>query len=224
MVAGPAILPGHLREPVHSTGAPWGWRPRRPALANKRVQRNAAGQVVIKLNTAWRGGATNIVMSPLEFMQRLATLVPELRLHPCMTASKRSTPTVLCPHRAGCRSRWAAEAQVGEYGRAAWHSGTEDREDLPPRYDCKWVLVGIGGNCAFRFEALGGHGHELRRSRKLTQTRRRLLSDSHGANSVGSSHTALAQLASVERRSSTTSSSAIAPTTAQDTPAGCSIG
>ena len=48
----------------------------RPALANERVQCNAAGQVVLKLKTAWRDGTTHIVMGPLEFMQRLAALVP----------------------------------------------------------------------------------------------------------------------------------------------------
>ncbi len=53
----------------------------RPALANERVQCNAAGQVVLKLKTAWRDGTTPIVMSPLEFMQRLAALVPRPRLH-----------------------------------------------------------------------------------------------------------------------------------------------
>jgi len=53
----------------------------RPALANERVQINAAGQVVLKLKTAWRDGTTHIVMSPLEFMQRLAALVPRPRLH-----------------------------------------------------------------------------------------------------------------------------------------------
>ena len=53
----------------------------RPALANERVQCNAAGQVVLKLKTAWRDGTTHIVMSPLEFMQRLAALVPRPRLH-----------------------------------------------------------------------------------------------------------------------------------------------
>ena len=31
--------------------------------------------------TAWRDGTTHIVMSPLEFMQRLAALVPRPRLH-----------------------------------------------------------------------------------------------------------------------------------------------
>jgi len=53
----------------------------RPALANERVQTNAAGQVVLKLKTAWRDGTTHLVMSPLEFMQRLAALVPRPRLH-----------------------------------------------------------------------------------------------------------------------------------------------
>ena len=53
----------------------------RPALANERVQCNAAGQVVLKLKTAWHDGTTHLVMSPLEFMQRLAALVPRPRLH-----------------------------------------------------------------------------------------------------------------------------------------------
>ena len=53
----------------------------RPALANERVQTNAAGQVVLKLKTPWRDGTTHRVMSPLEFMQRLAALVPRPRLH-----------------------------------------------------------------------------------------------------------------------------------------------
>ena len=53
----------------------------RPALANERVQINAASQVVLKRKTAWRDGTTHLVMSPLEFMQRLAALVPRPRLH-----------------------------------------------------------------------------------------------------------------------------------------------
>ena len=53
----------------------------RPALANERVQTNAAGQVVLKLKTAWRDGTTHLVLSPLEFMQRPAALVPRPRLH-----------------------------------------------------------------------------------------------------------------------------------------------
>jgi hypothetical protein len=45
------------------------------------VQTIAAGQVVLKLKTPWRDGTTHLVMSPLEFMQRLAALVPRPRLH-----------------------------------------------------------------------------------------------------------------------------------------------
>ena len=48
---------------------------RRPALANERVQINSAGQVLLKLKTPWRDGATHLLMSALEFMQRLAALV-----------------------------------------------------------------------------------------------------------------------------------------------------
>ena len=35
----------------------------------------------MKLKTPWRDGTTHLVMSPLEFMQRLAALVPRPRLH-----------------------------------------------------------------------------------------------------------------------------------------------
>lgn len=45
------------------------------------VRCDAAGQVVLKLKMPWRDGTTHLVMSPLEFMQRLAALVPRQRLH-----------------------------------------------------------------------------------------------------------------------------------------------
>jgi len=54
----------------------------RPGLSDERLQLNAAGQVELKLKTPWRDGTTHLVMSPLEFMQRLAALVPRPRLHP----------------------------------------------------------------------------------------------------------------------------------------------
>jgi hypothetical protein len=53
----------------------------RPALSDERVQLNAAGQVELKLKTPWRDGTTHLIMTPLEFMQRLAALVPRPRLH-----------------------------------------------------------------------------------------------------------------------------------------------
>jgi Putative transposase len=53
----------------------------RPAMANERLTRNRAGQVVLTLKAPYRDGPTHIVMSPLDFMQRLAALVPCPRLH-----------------------------------------------------------------------------------------------------------------------------------------------
>ena len=53
----------------------------RPAIANERLSVNREGSVVLKLKTAYRNSVTHIVMTPLEFMQRLAALVPRPRLH-----------------------------------------------------------------------------------------------------------------------------------------------
>ena len=53
----------------------------RPAIANERLTLNRAGQVVLTLKTPYQDGTTPIVMSPREFMQRLAALVPRPRLH-----------------------------------------------------------------------------------------------------------------------------------------------
>ena len=48
----------------------------RPAIANERLKRNRAGQVVLQLKSPYKDGTTHIVMEPLEFMERLAALVP----------------------------------------------------------------------------------------------------------------------------------------------------
>ena len=53
----------------------------RPVIANERLKRDGAGDIVLQLKSAWRDGTTHIKMSPLEFMQRLAALVPRPRLH-----------------------------------------------------------------------------------------------------------------------------------------------
>ena len=53
----------------------------RPAIANERLKRNAAGEGVLQLKSAYKDGTTHVVLSPLEFMQRLAALVPRPRLH-----------------------------------------------------------------------------------------------------------------------------------------------
>lgn len=53
----------------------------RPALGHKRLRRTPVGEVVLQLKTPYRDGTTHLVMSPLEFLQRLAALVPRPRLH-----------------------------------------------------------------------------------------------------------------------------------------------
>ncbi len=54
----------------------------RRALSDEWVQLNAAGQVELELKTPWRDGTTHLVMSPLEFLQWVAALVPRPRLTP----------------------------------------------------------------------------------------------------------------------------------------------
>lgn len=47
-----------------------------PDLSAERVQLNAAGQVESELKRPRRDGTTQLVISPLEFMQRLVVPVP----------------------------------------------------------------------------------------------------------------------------------------------------
>jgi hypothetical protein len=53
----------------------------RPAIANERLKHNRAGDVVLQLKSAFKDGTTHVILSPLEFMQRLAALVPRPCLH-----------------------------------------------------------------------------------------------------------------------------------------------
>ena len=50
-------------------------------LRTERLTLNRAGDVVLQLKSPHHDGTTHVVMSPLEFMQRLAALVPRPRLH-----------------------------------------------------------------------------------------------------------------------------------------------
>ena len=83
----------------------------RPALANERVQTNAAGQVVLKLKTSWRDGTTHQGTSPLEFMQRLAARAIEER--PSVARATAEAAPDSLPRRAG------AECQAARAGSAA---------------------------------------------------------------------------------------------------------
>src|ERR671914_97789 len=83
----------------------------RPAIANQRLKRNRAGQVVLQLKSPYKDGTTHIVMEPLEFMERLAALVPRPRLHlytgaPCHRPPRCPLPPR--PPRNRCRQGYGA--------------------------------------------------------------------------------------------------------------------
>jgi hypothetical protein len=87
----------------------------RPALSDERVQLNAAGQVELKLKTPWRDGTTHLVMSPLEFMQRLAARATEGR--PSGTRAAAAAASHPVPWGAG------TQRQAAVMGRAAGTRG-----------------------------------------------------------------------------------------------------
>ena len=86
----------------------------RPVLSDERVQLNAAGQVELELKAPRRDGTPHLVMSPLEFTQRLAALVPRRRLHlirfhGVLAPNAKLRPLVV-PHGPPAREQSATEA------------------------------------------------------------------------------------------------------------------
>jgi hypothetical protein len=53
----------------------------RPAIANERLSTNERGQIVYKFKQPFRDGTTHVVLDPLDFIARLAALVPRPRLN-----------------------------------------------------------------------------------------------------------------------------------------------
>jgi hypothetical protein len=53
----------------------------RPPVAEERLDLTAQGQVRYRLKTPYRDGTTDIVLEPLDFLARLAALVPPPRVH-----------------------------------------------------------------------------------------------------------------------------------------------
>ncbi len=89
----------------------------------ERLKRNRAGQLVLQLNSAYRDGTTHIVMSPLQFMQRLAALVPRPRLHLIpfhgVLAPNAKLRTAIVP-RAHSTSDHVAQHAPGAPARMSW--------------------------------------------------------------------------------------------------------
>ena len=53
----------------------------RPAIANERLSTNEHGQVLYKFKQPFRDGATHVLLDPLDFIVRLAALVPRPRFN-----------------------------------------------------------------------------------------------------------------------------------------------
>ena len=53
----------------------------RPALSEKRLSLTADGQVRYRFKSPWRDGTTDVVLEPLDFLARLAALVPRPRIN-----------------------------------------------------------------------------------------------------------------------------------------------
>ena len=51
----------------------------RPPLSEDRLSQTADGQLRIRLKTPWSDGTSQIVLTPMEFMERLVSLVPPPR-------------------------------------------------------------------------------------------------------------------------------------------------
>jgi len=60
----------------------------RPAIADERLARNKDGQVVLTLKTPYRDGTIHIILSLLEFMQRLSHWFPGLSTYQLGTFAK----------------------------------------------------------------------------------------------------------------------------------------
>lgn len=53
----------------------------RPAISEERLKMNEKGQVVYQLKKAYEDGTTHIVMSPMELLEKLSSIIPRPRVH-----------------------------------------------------------------------------------------------------------------------------------------------
>ena len=98
----------------------------RPAVAEERLALTERGDVRLQLKTAFRDGTTQVILEPLDFLARLAALVPPPRTH------QTRYHGVFAPHHAlraaitpagrgrGARPTAAAERPVPKHASMSW--------------------------------------------------------------------------------------------------------
>ena len=90
----------------------------RPALSEKRLSLTANGHVRYRFKTPWRDGTTEVVLDPLDFLARLAALVPKprvnlTRFHGVFAPNSRLR-TRVTPARQGCGAPDGSSAERDE--------------------------------------------------------------------------------------------------------------
>lgn len=98
----------------------------RPPVAQERIHLTAEGQVRLQLRQPWRDGTTDVVFDPVEFLGRLAVLVPRPRIN-----------LILYYGVLGPRAAWRAEvvgrqSSVDDDDGGAKDSETEQAREADP--------------------------------------------------------------------------------------------
>ena len=110
-----------------------------PALTLERLSTNGAGQVVYQLKTPYRDGTTHFVFEPIEFLARLAALVPRPRgnlvsYHGILAPNaKHGSAVVTNPSQQNRRRRTRAHAPVQALG------GARQTDPAAPTAPMTWM-------------------------------------------------------------------------------------
>jgi hypothetical protein len=104
----------------------------RPAIAEPRLSLTSSGNVRYQLKTPYRDGTTHVMFEPLDFMARLAALVPRPRVN--LTRYHG----VFAPN-----SRWRGAITPGRRGKGAKRAVSAEVEEDTPAQRLKRVF-GIG--------------------------------------------------------------------------------
>jgi putative transposase len=92
----------------------------RPPLAQDRVRFRADGRVLVELKTVWRDGTSHVLFEPIEFLEKLAALIP------------RPAVNLLLYHGVlAARARW--RSQVVSYGRPEPDLKADEADTSPRR-------------------------------------------------------------------------------------------
>ena len=104
----------------------------RPPLAQDRVRLRTDGRILVQLKTVWRDGTSHFLFEPIEFLEKLAAIIPRPGVNLLLYHG------VLAP-----RARW--RSQVVRYGRPAPDGTARELEARPraavPTHAWTWAAL-----------------------------------------------------------------------------------